>query len=185
MENEERRIEVRLKDNRLIVEDQSEIEGLSTRGYGVPDNNKLVLTPYEGLYLLSKEIIEVIDDESGERLDFKRLLNLYHSLDESTWVRYLIYRDLRSRGYVVREGFGLGIDFRVYERGSYGKKVASYLVFGILEGKPVKVEELNRTLNYAQNLKKKLILAVINRRGEVVYYSLSKLTFLKGEEKNG
>ncbi len=33
-----------------------------------------------------------------------------------------------------------------------------------------------RALRYVQSLKKELVLAVINRRGEVVYYSLSKLT---------
>lgn len=76
---------------------------------------------------------------------------------------------------MVREGFGLGIDFRVYERGEYGKEIAKYLIFGIQEGQPVSVEDLARSLSYVQSLKKKLVLAVINRRGEVVYYSLSQL----------
>lgn len=77
---------------------------------------------------------------------------------------------------MAREGFGLGVDFRLYERGKYGKEAARYIVFGILEGKPLTVEELARVLSYVQNVKKKLILAVVNRRGEVVYYSLSKFT---------
>jgi tRNA splicing endonuclease len=37
------------------------------------------------------------------------------------------------------------------------------------------MEKLARTQRYVQNLKKNLILAVINRRGEIVYYSLSEL----------
>jgi tRNA-intron endonuclease len=77
---------------------------------------------------------------------------------------------------VVREGFGLGIDFRVYKRGEYGKETAKYLIYGIQEGRPVSMEELAQTLRYVQSLKKRLILAVLNRRGEVVYYSLSQLT---------
>ena len=28
---------------------------------------------------------------------------------------FLVYRDLRSKGYVAKEGFGFGNDFRVYE----------------------------------------------------------------------
>ncbi len=91
-------------------------------------------------------------------------------------MKYLIYRDLRSRGYVVREGFGLGIDFRVYERGEYGKATADYLILGIQEGKPTSVEELARVLKHVQSLKKELVLAVVNRRGEIVHYTLSKLT---------
>lgn len=77
---------------------------------------------------------------------------------------------------MVREGFGLGIDFRVYERGEYGKETAKYLIFGIQEGQPVSVEDLARALRYVQSLKKRLVLAVINRRGEIVYYSISQLT---------
>jgi tRNA splicing endonuclease len=38
------------------------------------------------------------------------------------------------------------------------------------------MEVLSRALRHTQSLKKNLILAVLNRRGEVVYYSLSKLT---------
>ena len=109
-------------------------------------------------------------------MNFRELLSLYRLADENVWVKYLIYRDLRSRGYVVREGFGLKITFRLYERGEYGKATATYLILGIQEGKPISVKELASVLKHVQSLKKKLVLAVVNRQGEIVYYTLSKLT---------
>ena len=166
---------VSLKGSVLVISSREGIEDFSSKGYGVPEEDKLRLTYYEALYLLSKGTIEVIEEKTNEILAFKELLKHFHSLDKDAWVRYLIYRDLRSRGYVAREGFGLGIDFRVYERGDYGKGTAKHLIFGIQEGQPVSVEKLARTQRYVQNLKKKLVLAVINRRGEIVYYSLSEL----------
>ncbi len=173
-------IEVKIKaslgEKGVLVSSPEDIEGLSLRGYGVSENKKLLLTFYEALFLVSKNILQVDDGKTGKEVSFQDLLRCFQLVDEDAWVKYLIYRDLRSRGYVAREGFGLGIDFRVYERGEYGKETARYLIFGIQEGKPVLVEELARTLKYAQSLKKKLVLAVINRRGEVVYYSLSQLT---------
>ena len=172
------KIKVKFDGENLVVTDRSGIDSLASRGYGVKESDRLILTPYEGLYLLSKEVVEVVGP-SGEPVEFKDLLEFFRLHDENLWVRYLMYRDLRSRGYVVREGFGLGIDFRVYERGTYGKKPAAYLIYGIQEGKPVSIGELSKTLAYTQNLKKKLVLAVLSRRGEVVYYSLSKLTFSK------
>jgi tRNA-intron endonuclease len=170
------KIEALLREDVVLVSSPEGIEGLSTRGYGVPEDGKLNLTFYEALFLLGKEVIEVGDEKTGKKMGFQDLLKRFQSVDENAWVRYLIYRDLRSRGYVAREGFGLGIDFRVYDRGEYGKETAKYLIFGIQEGQPASVEELARTLRYAQSLKKNLILAVINRRGEIVYYSLSRLT---------
>ncbi len=164
-----------LKENVVTVSSLEGVDALSSRGYGVLENDKLTLTFYEALFLLGKEAIELKDEETGKKIDFQDLLDRFQSVDKDAWVRYLIYRDLRSRGYVAREGFGLGIDFRVYERGDYGKETAKHLIFGIQEGQPVTVEELARTQRYVQNLKKNLILAVINRRGEIVYYSLSQL----------
>lgn len=172
----ELKVKASVRENDVMTSSPEGVEGLSSRGYGVPENGKLILTFYEALFLLGKEVIEVENEKTGEKMGFQDLLKHFQSVDENAWVRYLIYRDLRSRGYVAREGFGLGIDFRVYERGEYGKETAKYLIFGIQEGQPVSAEELARTLRYVQSLKKNLVLAVINRRGEIVYYSLSQLT---------
>jgi len=172
---EELKIEATLTEDGVLVSSPESIEGLSSRGYGTPQNGELMLTFYEVLYLLSKEILEVKDEKTGKKMSFRDLLKRFQSTDENAWARYLIYRDLRSRGYVVREGFGLDIDFRVYERGEYGEKTARYMIFGIQEGQPVTLAKLARAQMYVQSLKKKLVLAVVNRRGEVVYYSLSRL----------
>ena len=173
---EEKKIRAEYDRGVITVVSEEDFEGLTSRGYGVLEDKELTLRLYEGLYLLHKGIIEVVDKNTGTLLSFEDLLNRSRVENSNAWVEYLIYRDLRSRGYVVREGFGLGINFRVYERGTYGKGTARYLIFGIQEGKPVVVEELARTLRYVQSLKKKLVLAVVSRRGEVVYYSLSQLT---------
>jgi len=176
-EKEKISIKAILKSDGVFVPSSEDVEGLSTRGYGTSDKEGLMLDFHEALYLLSKGDMEVKDEKNKKDVVFQDLLKRYQRFKEDAWARYLIYRDLRGRGYVVREGFGLGIDFRVYERGQYGKDTAEYLIFGVQEGQPITIEDLARTLNYAQNLKKNLIIAVLNRRGEIVYYSLSKLTF--------
>jgi tRNA-intron endonuclease, archaea type len=168
-------VEASLKDTVVTVSSKDDVEEFSAKGYGVTEDGKLRLTFYEALFLLGKKAIEVKNEETGEKMAFQDLLKHFQKADKDAWVRYLIYRDLRGRGYVAREGFGLGIDFRVYERGDYGKGTAKHLIFGIQEGQPVTVEKLARTQKYVQSLKKNLILAVINRRGEIVYYSLTEL----------
>jgi tRNA-intron endonuclease len=158
------------------IAEQSSIDSLSQRGYGTSDNDVFTLAFYEVLYLLSKELLEVKDGK-GRKVDFQSVLQTYEENDPNAWVNYLVYRDLRSRGYVVREGFGAGTDFRIYDRGAYGKDTASYMVLGTQEGKPLLVENLVKSLRHCQSQKKELILAVMNRRGETVYYSVSQLTF--------
>jgi tRNA-intron endonuclease len=155
---------------------KADIDALSSRGYGTPENDELMLAFYEVLYLVEKDILEVKGETRGKE-DFQSVLRRYEEVDGEAWVKYLAYRDLRSRGYVVREGFGLGVDFRVYERGEYSRDTAKYLILSVQEGKPVSLQDLTAALRQSHSLKKDLVLAVMNRRGEVVYYSVSQLTF--------
>ncbi len=173
--SETKTIEATLREKGVVVSSPESIEELSSRGYGTVKNKKLSLTLCEALFLLSKSIIAVKDRKTRKTIDFKNLLSRYQTLDENVWAKYLIYRDLRSRGYVAREGFGLGLDFRMYERGEYGTSAARNLVLGIQEGQPMSMEDMMQALKHAHSLKKNLVLAVLNRRGEVVYYSLSEL----------
>ena len=170
-----------LADKGITISEQSNIDALSSRGYGTLENKVFTLTFYESLYLLDKEMLE-IKREKGKTVDFQSLLHYYETQNDNAWVNYLVYRDLRSRGYVVREGFGGGINFRVYERGSYGKDTAPYLIMGTQEGKPLPVNDLADALSKCKSQKKELILAVINRRGEIVHYSVSPLSFSKIEQ---
>ena len=166
----------KLVENGVTVTEQSNIDQLSSRGYGVIENKFLTLAFFEALYLQDKGMLTVKDDKNT-LVTFQMVLRSYQTVDENAWVNYLVYRDLRSRGYVVREGFGVGTEFRVYERGAYGKDSASYMVLGIQEGKPLGIDFLADILQQCQNQKKDLVLAVMNRRGEIVYYSVSPLTF--------
>jgi tRNA-intron endonuclease, archaea type len=162
----------------VIVAEQSNIDALSSRGYGTLENKVFTLTFYEALYLLDKDMLEV-KNKKGSVIDFQSILHSYEAQNNNAWVNYLVYRDLRGRGYVVREGFGGGIDFRIYERGAYGKETAPYLILSTQEGTPLPVNNLANALQQCQSQKKELTLAVMNRRGEIVYYSVSQLTFSK------
>ncbi len=165
-----------LADKGVKIADQSSKDALSSRGYGTLENEAFTLSFYEALYLLDKGMLEVKDSEE-KTVDFQALLHCYEAQNENAWVNYLVYRDLRSRGYVVREGFGAAIDFRMYERGTYGKDTASYLVLSTQEGKPLPVDDLAMALQQVQSQKKELVVAVMNRRGEIVYYSVGELHF--------
>jgi tRNA-intron endonuclease len=165
-----------LTEKGVVVSEQSSIDQLTSRGYGTSEDKVFTLTFFESLYLEDKCMLEV-KGKAGETVDFQTLLHCYETQNENAWVNYLVYRDLRTRGYVVREGFGLGIDFRIYERGTYGKDTAPYLILGTQEGKPLPINELVDAMQKSQSQKKELILAVMNRRGEIVYYSVGELHF--------
>jgi tRNA-intron endonuclease, archaea type len=163
-----------LAEKGVLISEQSSIDALSSRGYGTLESKVFTIAFFEALYLQDKSMLEVKNDK-GETVDFQTLLHCYETQNQNAWVNYLVYRDLRSRGYVVREGFGGGIDFRIYERGSYGKDTAPYLILVTQEGKPLPINNLANALQQCQSQKKELILAVMNRRGEIVHYSVGEM----------
>jgi tRNA-intron endonuclease len=169
------RIEGSLIEKGVLISKKQSIDELTSRGYGVTKGKELLLTFWEALYLLDKQILE-IKTENGSKLTFQEMIQAYGKTNENALAGYLVYRDLRGRGYVVREGFGSHVDFRVYERGDYSKGTAKYLIQSVQEGTPMPISDLTTSLTESLSLKKELILAVVNRRGEIVYYSVSELT---------
>jgi tRNA-intron endonuclease len=85
----------------------------------------------------------------------------------------------------VKNGFGFGIDFRVYERGEYLKKPSKYLVYALNEGINLKIEELYDLIDQTTKMGKNSVLAVIERRGEVIYYKASKFLLKKNKFHHG
>jgi tRNA-intron endonuclease, archaea type len=157
------------------VTDKDRIGELEESGYGSREGKGFVLRDYEALYLLYVRKLDLKDDSKA--VSFERLAELSQRRAGDSWTKFVIYRDLRSRGYIVREGFGFGTDLRVYERGDYPKKPAKYVVFALDEGIEKGVAELQESVREMAKMGKEAIIAVIERRGEVIYYKVSRARF--------
>jgi tRNA-intron endonuclease len=143
---------------------------------GELQSGRLTLSGVEVLYLMEREKIE-LSGSSGAGIDFPSLVEALSEDDPEVWLRFLLYSDLRRRGYIVKPGYTKGLEYRVYRRGAeVGKEPAKYLVVGLVEGRAVTVPELASIANSAKLSKKDLILAVIDRQGEITYYDASEVS---------
>ncbi len=169
----------------IVVPALNEANSLYQDGYGslMRDIRVLSLQPFEALYLVERQKVSIIEEQTKGRLVFRELLQRFSEDDPDIWTRYIVYRDLRTRGFVVKGGKGPGLEFLVYERGSYGKKVPRYLIYTVWEGSKVPVERLGKVLDEATESDMILRLAVVDRRGEIVYYTLSNMGFDEREAK--
>lgn len=165
-----------LKDEKVRVTERDRFGELEESGYGSREGKELILRDYESLYLLYSKKLD-LEDGSGKRIGFEKLAELAQRRAGDSWTKFVIYRDLRSRGYVVREGFGFGTDLRVYERGDYPKKPAKFVVFALDEGIEKGMDDLQKSVKEMAKMGKEAIIAVIERRGEVIYYKVSRARF--------
>ena len=175
-------INARLAKRRLkfIIDDEKHRDQLKNKGFGEQEDSEYVLKPYEALYLIYTKKLIIKDRDNT--VDFDGLVRTILKRDKNILTRFMVYRDLRSRGYIPKEGFGFGVDFRVYERGEYEKKPAKYVVFGISEGTKIKADKLAETIEQITRMGKDAVVAVIERRGEVIYYKMSKVAFPSNEK---
>ncbi|MGI0015173.1 MAG: tRNA-intron lyase [Nitrososphaera sp.] len=172
-------VEARLAAGGRVVVDNTQFQDeLRTRGFGDKEDSTYALKPYEALYLLQTKRLVV---DGNRDMSFDALFNRLAKYDRNIMTRFLVYRDLRSRGYVAKEGFGFGNDFRVYERGEYEKKPAKYVVFGINEGTNLTARSLAQAVEQIEKMGKEAVVAVIERRGEVIYYKASRMRFIENK----
>ena len=93
--------------------------------------------------------------------------------------------DLRKRGYIVRMGYGDGIEFRVYKRGAdFEKDSAQFLIFPVFEGDPIELRYLDKISRVALSSRKDLIVATVDRLSKPIYYSVKKFQLLNKEEND-
>lgn len=175
-------VEGELISGQTRISKKEMIHDLELKGYGEFENNKFTLKFFESLYLLYSE--KLILKKNKKKIDFDALMNICQKQDQQALTKFLIYRDLRNRGYVVKDGFGFGSDFRVYERGHFGEKGAKFLIFGLNEGQQEKMGSLQKKIEQITQMGKEPIIAVIERRGEVIYYKINRMNFYENKSRS-
>ena len=82
-------------------------------------NGELALDPFEAGILLERRRIQITKDKDQTSFfSIQEFLELFGLKDKTFWGKYLVYKDLKDRGYPVKPGLGDIIGFRVYPRGS-------------------------------------------------------------------
>jgi len=156
-----------LRRGQVVLPKVSELMELRERGFGELRGKRLALTPYEGFYLLEKGRITV-EGDAKNKISLEELVKSVSGRKPEVWVKYLVYRDLRDRGYIVRE-------CPVFDYEIHGKGPMRRYVYIVYEGGEADLGTLRKLLKRSTRDKKDLIIAVVDRRTDIVYYSLEFL----------
>ena len=175
----ETKISAKLIGEKIVVLNPKMQNILTERGFGDLQNDTLTLDSFETLYLLYNNKLEL--KKVNKNIIFDVLIQKYIQKNDDALTRFLLYRDLRTKGYVVKDGFGFDSDFRVYEKGTYGKKDAKFVIFAFNEGTQQKIGKLYKNIHEITQMGKEPIIAVIERRGEIIYYKINKMNFLENQ----
>jgi len=135
-----------------------------------PFNRPLELSLFEILYLSEKGIVEVLDSNDKvltKEAIIKHARCVYRDFDN----KFLVYKDLRDKGFVVRPGLKFGADFAVYRYGP-GIDHAPFLVTVYSSDVKLLGIDLVRAGRLATSVRKRFVIATVKGEKVIRYFVL-------------
>jgi len=162
-------------DGQARFSDAAEAASVYAKGFfgTLEADGALRLDRYESVYLSEMARVE-LRGSSGRSVGWSGVFRRAVKVEPGFPVRYLVYRDLRQRGYVVRAG-PPPVAFSVLPRGgTLHKTPARYWVEALSEREPFDLANVVQLAERAQAARKLLWLGVVDEESDLTYFRLRR-----------
>ena len=137
--------------------------------FGKIEADSLNISLIEACYLLEKGRLDIYEDDVECSVGY--IIDLLK--EQELFGKYVVYRDLKDRGYVIKTGFKYGSDFRLYNRGGGpGLGHSDYLVKIIFEYYDIYALDFASYVRVSHGVNKKLLLAIVDDYFDITYYNI-------------
>jgi tRNA-intron endonuclease len=169
----------RLIENRIVIWDLFHSKTLFGSGYygkplgiakpkGTDFEAPLVLDLIEGCYLVERNKLKVLHTD-GKDVPFAKIKKICKKQYVDFDANYIVFQDLRDKGYIVTPGIKFGCDFAVYEQGP-GIDHAPYLLQVFRGTDDLAATGIVLAGRLATTVKKQFILAIPRVKDKKVDY---------------
>jgi tRNA-intron endonuclease, archaea type len=167
-------IEAHISGSRVIANDSSEARIMYDQSrFGELKDGKIKYSFVEALYLLDKGKL-ILYDIRKRKIDFDSFVKNATKTEKNFWIRYCVFRDMRSRGYIVKTALKFGADFRVYERGiKPGEDHAKWVIYPVHESSVFSWHEFAAKNRVAHSTRKRLLIGIVDDEDDTTYYEIN------------
>jgi tRNA-intron endonuclease len=142
--------------------------------FGEKKDGKIIYSVYEALYLLEKGKMEIKD--SRKKIKFEKLIEIARETDPQIRTKYIVFKNMRNRGFIVKTALKFGAEFRVYDRGVRpGQDHARWILFPVSENSQLTWHDFSAKNRVAHSTKKNLLIAVVDEEEDCTYYQIQWL----------
>ena len=114
--------------------------------------------------------------KNGKTVSKKQILAIGTRRENGFYKKFVVFSDLRDKGYVVKTGFKFGFDFRVYPKGKKpGEEHSQWVIEVKNQEEKFAMPELSRFVRMAQTLHTKALVAIVDAENETNYYEMARL----------
>ncbi|MSS74867.1 tRNA-intron lyase [Candidatus Pacearchaeota archaeon] len=134
-------------------------------------HNRIEYMPIETLFLYDTNKAQI---EGKKQLSRTQLITKLKKRDTRLLSTYAIYRDLRTKGYIVKSALKFGGDFRVYEKGVTPESShAKWILHAFQSTEKTDWHNIAAKLRVTHATKKAFLIALTDRDNSVSYYEMN------------
>ncbi len=162
-----------LVGERIIADDSPQaVLGVEKSRLGEHQKGKVVYSFLEAVYLVEQGKLSVLSGKTV--VDATALIKKAQKIDKEFLTRFIVFKDLRDRGYIVKTALKFGADFRVYDKGiKPGEGHAKWVVFPVHESKTLTWQDFSAKNRVSHSTRKLLLIGVVDDEGAVTYYEVA------------
>jgi tRNA-intron endonuclease, archaea type len=156
-----------VSSERIFSNSQKAVSFQNSKKLGELKNGKVIYSPFEALFLIENKSAEPF--KNNKKINEHELIAFFSKKDKNFLTKYLVFRHLRNRGYVVKTGLKFGEEFRVYEKRA---NHAKWIVFPAKQSDKINPKEFISKTRVAHSTAKKLLLAIIDSEEDILFYEI-------------
>jgi tRNA-intron endonuclease len=160
---------------RIFSNSKEAFDLFESQRFGERTGEKIFYTLQEALFLVETKKMEILDSKD-KKITEKDLLKKFEKIDKKFKTKYLVFRDMRQKGFIVKTALKFGAEYRVYEKGkSIGEDHAKWILFPVSQNEQLTWQDFSAKNRIAHSTNKKLLIAVVDEENQVSYYEVNWL----------
>jgi tRNA-intron endonuclease, archaea type len=141
---------------------------LASSSLGEKSGEKITYSSYETLYLMEQNKLELY--LKNKRLTRQEAIKKFSSKNKDFSTNYLVFKDLRKKGHIVKTALKLGAQFRVYEKNQKTSDHAKWLLHVFNENSKLNWHNFSGINRAAHNTNKRVLIALVDSESSISYF---------------
>ncbi len=161
-----------LSNDRIFSNAEKAMNLAELRKIGELKEGKIIYTSFEAMFLQETKKAEIINLKNNKILKEIEIIKHFTKKDKEFLTKYLVFKYLKNKGYIVKTGLKFGEEFRVYNK--YDKH-ARWIVYPIKSTEKIEPKELISKSRISHSTGKKLLLAIVDSEEDITFYEIDWL----------